>query len=102
VDFHLSIDDVENFQHRPSRSTKAADDLKVEAAFTLFPKEGEIRRVERPIYAGHFESTKPRKLLFLAVYLDSDDFPVARQNCSRKKSGHEASEKVVKNTEIRL
>jgi len=44
--------------------------------------------------AGHFESTKPRKLLVLAVYLDSDDMLAANELCTQRKSEQEASEKV--------
>jgi len=96
VDLHLPIDDGEDLRHRPARSAKGTDDLEVEAALTLFPKEGEIRRAENPIFAGHFASTKARKTRFVIVYLVRLDKRAGQSQEMLKKSGHEAAEKVAR------
>jgi len=95
---HLGIDGGEDLRHRPARSANATDDLEVETALTFFPEKGEIRRAESPVFAEHFESTKPLRLLFLAVCLDSDDIPAASQDCTERNSGPEESEKAAKMT----
>jgi len=90
--FHPGIEDVEDFRQsvRPV-TAKATDDLEAEAPLTLFPKEGEIRWRESPVFAVPIYE----KLLFVAVYLNSDDRLPAVERFSQMKSAQEASDKVV-------
>jgi hypothetical protein len=62
MNFHLLIDDVEYFRHRPAWSPEATDDFQVEAALALFPKKGEVGGAEGPAFIGHLASGKSRKL----------------------------------------
>jgi len=42
VDFHLPIDDGEDFRHWAAWSAEATDDLEVKAALALLPKKGKV------------------------------------------------------------
>ena len=82
----------------PPGPAKATDDVEVEAALTLFPKKGEIRRAERPVCASHWEFAKPRETRFLVVDLVPVETRTEPSHEMRKKSEQESSEKVARTT----